>query len=104
MVNPAPPSDSAALQHATYHSTTPPVPRGIQVAIPNTYATHQYFATPQGPQLPYNPYSFMRYAYTTPPAPPFYGYWQTPMRPAVPNTAYTTSQNEQASSSNADQT
>jgi hypothetical protein len=96
-VNPAPPSH---LQNLTYHST-PPVPFAVQ-PITTPYATQQYYATPQGPQ-PYNPYTFMRYAYTTP---PFYGYFQTPMRPVVPtvpNTPYGTSQNEQASSSSADQ-
>jgi hypothetical protein len=96
VTNPAPPSHS---QNVTYHST-PPVPFAIQ-PIPNPYATQQYYATPQGPQ-PYNLYSFMRYAYTTP---PFYGYFQTPMQPVVPpapNTPYRSSQNEQASSSSAD--
>ena len=40
-VNPAPPSHSATLPHPTYHSMIPPIP------IPNTYATHQIYATPQ---------------------------------------------------------
>ena len=91
-VNPAPPSHSATLPHPTYHSMIPPIP------IPNTYATHQIYATPQGPQVAYNPYSFMRYAYTTPPA-PFYGYYQTPMRPVVPNMPYINEQVSLASSS-----
>jgi hypothetical protein len=87
-VNPAPPSNSAiALQHVTY-STTPPA---LPLAIPNSYyATQQYYATPQGPQLHNNPYAFMQYPYTVPPAPPFYGYFQTPVRPGVP---YTSSRN-----------
>ena len=93
-VDPAPPSYSATLTH---HSTTPS-------AIPNSYVTHQHYATPQGLQIPYNPYTFLRYPYTLPPAPAFYGYFQTPIRPAVPNTPYTSfSQNEQASSSSTDQ-
>ena len=47
----------------------------------------QHYATPQ--HIPYNPYSFMQYAYAMPahPPPPFYGYFQTPMQPlrALPN-------------------
>ena len=40
---------------------------------------------PQRPLLLYNPYHFMTYPYTIPPAPPFYGYFQKPIQPAVPN-------------------
>ena len=53
-------------------------------------------------QLSNNPYAFMQYPYTMPAA-PFYGYFQTPMRAAVPNPPCTSSQNGQASSSSASQ-
>ena len=66
--------------HVTHNSTTP-----VPVANPHSYATQQYYATPQRPLLPYNPYHFMTYPYTIPPAPPFYGYFQKPIQPAVPN-------------------
>lgn len=96
-VHPAPPS-SSMLRHVTYPSHSP-TPEVLPIAIPNAFATHRYYATPQGPQLPYNPYSYMRYTYTTPPGPPFYGYFPTPIQPVTPNM---TSQNEQAPSLNVD--
>ena len=89
-VNPVPPSHSSP-----YHPMTPPVR-----IVPNPYATHQYYGTPQ---LSNNPYAFMQYPYTMPgPAAPFYGLYQTPIRAAVSNPLYS-SQNEQASSSRANQ-
>jgi len=41
----------------------------------------------------------MRYPYAMPLTPPFHGYFQTPMRPMVPNSPYISSQASKSSSS-----